>query len=272
MQHLTVNDHAMPYIDLGHGEPLVCIHGSLGDFRSWNPVLGPLSQRYRLIVPSLRHFFPAHWDGKGPGFTIPQHTADAIAFIEGLKLGSVHLMGHSRGGHIAFRIAQQRPDLLRTAILAEPGGELDATLMPAGQAPSAARAQSIVEAAEKIAAGDVEGGLRLFVDRIDGPGTWDKRPAAAKQLRRDNAHTLIGQVNEQRKPFTRAEAAAIRTPTLFIGGAKTPGMLPVVLRALAATVPGAEMKLIPETTHVMFDQAPVAYTEIVLDFLARHRG
>ncbi len=272
MQHLTVNNHDMPYIVLGTGEPLVCIHGSLGDFRSWNPVLGPLSKRYRLIVPSLRHFFPAQWDGKGPGFTILQHVSDVIAFIEGLKLGRVHLMGHSRGGHIAFRVAQQRSDLLRTAILAEPGGELDTSLMPPGQAPSAARAQSIVQAAEKIAAGDVEGGLRAFVDRIDGPGTWDKRPAAAKQLRRDNAHTLIGQINEQRQPFTRAEAEAIRTPSLFIGGAKTPGMLPVVLRALAGAVPNAEMKLIPETTHVMFDQAPVGYSEIVLDFLGRHPG
>ena len=43
----------------------------------------------------------------------------------------VDLMGHSRGGHISFRVAQRRPDLLRKLILAEPGGELDATLDPA---------------------------------------------------------------------------------------------------------------------------------------------
>ncbi len=267
MLYQRVNDHDMPYIAVGQGAPLVCIHGSLGDFRSWNPVLGPLSKRYRLIVPSLRHFFPEAWDGKGGRFTIPQHVADVIAFIDGLKLGPVHLMGHSRGGHIAFRVAEQRPDLLRKLILAEPGGELDASLMPPGQAPSAARTASIVEAAELIKSGDVEGGLTVFVDRIDGPGTWAKRPAAAKQLRRDNAHTLIGQVNEQRRPFTRASAASIKTPTLLIGGAKTPGMLPVVLKALAGAIPGARSELIPETTHVMFDQAPVRYSEIVVAFL-----
>ena len=267
MKTLTVNDHDMPYIDLGSGPPLVCIHGSLGDYRSWTPVMGPLSKSHRLIVPSLRHFFPADWDGKGGRFTIPQHTADVIAFIEGLKLGPVDLMGHSRGGHIAFRVASERPELLKKLVLAEPGGELDATLLPPGQAASTARASSIIEAAEKIAAGDVEGGLRAFVDRIDGPGTWDKRPAAAKQLRRDNARTLIGQVNEQRRPFTHAEAAAIKVPTLLIGGARTPGMLPVVLKALADAIPGAKSEIIPETTHVMFDQAPVRYSEIVLAFL-----
>ena len=49
-------------------------------------------------------------------------------------------MGHSRGGHIAFRVAQQRPDLLRKLVLAEPGGDLDASLDPpvAPAAPSAA--------------------------------------------------------------------------------------------------------------------------------------
>lgn len=144
---------------------------------------------------------------------------------------------------------------------------MDASLLPVGEKPSLARAQSIINAAEKIAVGDIEGGLTLFVDRIDGPGTWAKRPAAAKQQRRDNAHTLIGQISERRQPFTRAGAEAIRTPTLLIGGAKTPGMLPVVLRALAGAIPGAKSVLIPDATHVMFEQAPVRYSEIVVEFL-----
>lgn len=268
MKTLRVNNYDMAYIELGQGSPLVCIHGSLGDFRSWNPVLGPLSRRHRLFVPSLRRFFPEAWDGTGGGFTMPQHVADVIGFIEQLQVGPVHLMGHSRGGHIAFRVAERRPDLVRNLILAEPGGELDATLLPAGTAPSKDRLQSIVEAAEKIRAGDVEGGLQLFVDRIDGPGTWARRPAAAKQMRMDNAYTLIGQINEEREPFSLASARAIKAPTLLIGGAKTPGMLPVVLKALAAAIPGAKSALIPETTHVMFDQAPQAYSKLVLEFLA----
>lgn len=268
MLSLRVNDHDMAYIALGSGSPLVAIHGSLGDFRSWSPVMGPLSRRHRLIVPSLRHFFPEIWDGKDGRFTIPQHTADVIAFIESLKLGPVHLMGHSRGGHIAFRVAHARPDLVRKLILAEPGGELDASLLPPGQQASPARVASIVEAARLIAAGDIDGGLEHFVDRIDGSGTWAKRPAATKQQRRDNAGTLVGQVNEQRRPFTRVEAEAIRNPTLLIGGGSTQGFLPAVLKALAGAIPGAGSVLIPETTHVMFDQAPVAYSDIVTRFLA----
>ena len=270
MLRLRVDDHDMPYIDIGRGRPLLCIHGSLCDFREWSPVLGPLSRCHRVIVPSLRHYFPDHWDGRGGTFKMARHVADAIGFIEQLGLGPVHLLGHSRGGHIAFRVAEQRPDLLRRLILAEPGGELDASLMPPGMpaATGSGPAASLAEVVRMIESGDIDGGLQIFIDRIDGPGTWARRSAAVKQVRRDNARTLIGQIDEQRRPLTRAAAEAIRTPTLLIGGARTTGMLPVVLKALAGAIPGARSIMIPDTTHAMFEQAPVAFSRIVEEFLA----
>src|SRR5215468_4908845 len=134
MKHLQVNGYDMAYIEVGRGPPLVCVHGTLCDFRIWSPVLGLLSRRHRVMAPSLRRFFPEHWDGVGEGFTVAQHVADTIAFVEALGAGAVHLLGHSRGGYIAFRVAQQRPDLLRKLILAEPGGTLDGSLAAADTA------------------------------------------------------------------------------------------------------------------------------------------
>jgi pimeloyl-ACP methyl ester carboxylesterase len=268
MQTLPVNGADMAYLEVGNGPPLVCVHGSLCDFRSWSCVLGPLSQRHRVIALSLRHFFPEHWDGVGDTYSIAQHTVDVIGFIEKLDTGPVDLMGHSRGGHVSFRVAQRRPDLLRRLILAEPGGELDATLDPAatpGPSPLAAR---VAVAAEKIAAGDVEGGLTFFFDAIEGPGAWTRLPAAPKQQLRDNATTLIGQAQDKRPPFSKSDAEAIRTPTLFIGGARTKGALPHVLHTLAAHVANSRTVMIANTTHPMFEQAPQRFCEIVLEFLA----
>ena len=268
MQTLHVNGTDMAYLDVGAGPPLVCVHGSLCDFRVWSAVLGPLTQKHRVIAVSLRHFFPARWDGVGDTYSIAQHVADMIGFIEQLKAGPVDLMGHSRGGHVSFRVAQRRPDLLRRLILAEPGGELDATLDPAaspGPSPLAAR---IAASAEIIASGDIDAGLMLFMDALEGPGAWARMPAAPKQLLRDNAMTLIGQVRDKRPPFSRADAEAIRTPTLFIGGANTRGALPQVLHTLAAHVANAKTAMIPNTTHPMFEQAPQKFCQIVLEFLA----
>jgi len=268
MKHRQVDGHDMAYLELGDGPLLLLVHGSLDDFRIWSPVLGPLAQRHRVIAPSLRHFFPARWDGSGEGFTIGRHVADVIGFIEAEGGGPIDLLGHSRGGHIAFRVAQQRPELLRRLVLAEPGGDLDATLAEPGTQPPTSLATHFAAAAQKIAAGDIEGGMTVFFDGIEGPGAWARHPEAKRQPLRDNARTLLGQVNENRRPYSLADAQAIRTPTLFIGGELSVGNLPVVLKALAAHVEGARVAAIPGATHPMFVQNPVAFAEAVLDFLA----
>jgi esterase len=178
-------------------------------------------------------------------------------------------MGHSRGGHISFRVAEQRPELLRKLILAEPGGELDRSLDPTADPGPSPRASRIAVSAAKVRNGDIDGALMPFVDMIDGEGAWARLPAAPRQQLRDNAYTLIGQVGENRQPYTRAEAESIKTPTLFVGGADTSGALPAVLHALSAHLPGARTAMMPGARHWMFEQAPQEFCRIVLEFLAR---
>jgi esterase len=268
MQTLQVNGYDMAYLELGQGRPLVCVHGTLGDFRTFSAVIGPLSRAHRVIAVSLRHFFPEHWDGVGDDYKMAQHVADMIAFIEQLGAGPVDLMGHSRGGHIAFRVAQVRPELLRRLVLAEPGGSLDASLREPGAAEPASQAARFLQCAEHIRSGDLDGALKTFYEGIEGDGTWARLPAVAQQQLRDNVFTLLGQTNEDRKPFTRSDAQSIKTPALFIGGTETKGSLPLVLRALAAEVPGARLAMIEGAGHWMFEQAPQRYSEIVMDYLA----
>jgi len=267
MKRLRVNDYDMAYVEVGQGRPLVCVHGSLGDFRTWSSMLGPLSARCRVIALSLRHFFPERWDGVGGRYTIAQHVSDLIAFLGAMGAGPVDLMGHSRGAHLAFRVAQQRPELLRKLILAEPGGELDTSLAPRGpNEDGSARSRRVAIAAEKIAAGKIDEALREFIDSLDGEGSWAASPF--KQHYRDNAQTLLGQINEQRGPFTRDDARSISVPTLLIGGEHTSGAFPVVLRALASNIPGCKTAIIAGATHHMIKQQPERSCDAVLDFLA----
>src|ERR1700687_4762942 len=130
MQTLHVNGYDMSFLEGGQAPPMVCIHGSLCDFRIWSSVLGPLTRNHRVIAPSLRHFFPDRWDGGGDTYSMWQHFDGVIRFIEQIEPKPVDLMGHSRGGHIAFRVAQARPDLLRKLVLAGPGGDIDTRLDP----------------------------------------------------------------------------------------------------------------------------------------------
>ena len=156
-------------------------------------MLGPLSRRHRVIALSLRHFFPEQWDGRGGKFTIAQHVADVVGFIERLQAVPVNLIGHSRGGHIAFRVAQQRPELLQKLILAEPGGELDASFGEGANEDTSSARQRTLVAAEKIEAGDIEGGLKTFFEGIYGEGTWVQAPETVKlPMPADAMLTLCG--------------------------------------------------------------------------------
>ena len=88
MQTVNANGYDMAYLELGRGPPLVLVHGTLGDFRTWNSVMAPLSKKHRLISVSLRRFFPEHWDGVGNDYLMSQHVSDVIAFIEQIEPGS----------------------------------------------------------------------------------------------------------------------------------------------------------------------------------------
>src|SRR5437868_5442512 len=82
----------------------------------------------------------------------------------------------------------------------------------------------------RITAGDIDGGMEFFFDTIEGDGAWSRLPEAPRQQLRDNAFTLVGQIRDQRPPYSRRDAESIKMPTLFIGGADTKGLLPQVLQ------------------------------------------
>ena len=266
IHHLHVNGYDMAYTEHGSGEPVVLVHGSLGDSRYWMPQMDALGRFYRVIAVSLRHYWPERWDGKGGRFTIRQHVEDVVAFVSALDAGQVRLIGHSRGAHVAFRVAEAHGGLLRAVVLAEPGGELDESL--GGQPSTGAPSPALARAAQLVRDGEVEDALRGFAANTGGPGAWERRPEPRRQIARHNARTLLGQINEQRAPFSLAAAQAIRTPTLLVGGAETQPQFVAIMNALEFAIPGAKRVTIPGAKHQMSFDNPAAFNAAVLEFLA----
>jgi pimeloyl-ACP methyl ester carboxylesterase len=263
----------MAYAEHGGGTPLLLIHGSLCGLRYWAPQMEPLGQSRRTIAPSLRHYWPDRWNGVGDDFTMHQHVEDVAALISALGAGPVDSLGHSRGGHVAFRVAQHHPERVRTVILVEPGGALDETLQPPQAATiPAPQGMSVAEAsakgAERIRQGEIEDGVEAFVDAINGPGAWAAMVEPLRGMHLDNAHTLLGQINERRPSFSLADMEAIRAPTLLIG---SEGCSPASARTLDAMqrwIGDVTRVTIPGTTHMMSQQDPAAFDRAVLGFLA----
>lgn len=265
MPSLEIDGFPIAYAEAGQGVPLLLVHGTLGDQRSFARQMEPLGAAFHVMSLSMRHCWPGTWS-EGGDFTIDRHVADVAGFIAALGQGPVHLLGHSRGGHIAFRVAERHPELVRALVLAEPGGELDESL---GGAPaSGAQGASFAAGAALIAQGDIEGGLRLIAEYTGGPGAWEKRPEHRKLLSRDNARTLIGQANEQRKPYSRAAAEKIAAPTLLLGGDQSQPMFGKIIAAMMGAIPDVRGAVIPRATHSLNEDNAADFNAAVLGFLA----
>jgi esterase len=269
MPTLRVNGYDMAFVERGAGAPLVLVHGTLCDYRHWSGQMAPFGAHYQTIALSLRHCWPEKWDGEGDDFTVQQHTADVASFIAALGAGPVHLLGHSRGGHIAFRVAQNFPDSIRALILVEPGGslapDLETTLPPG--APLIAIGPLYAEATERIQRGEIDEGLKPAIDVIAGPGAWDRTPEPQKQMLRDNARTLLGQIKEQRAPFARADAEAIRAPTLLMAGDHSPASFHRILDGLETAIRDVKRAVVPKASHSSNIDNPGAFARTVLTFL-----
>ncbi|NMJ40069.1 alpha/beta hydrolase [Roseomonas sp. JC162] len=267
MPTLTVDGYPIAYAEAGSGKPVVMIHGTLGDQRSWTAQMAPFGERFHAMAVSLRHCWPGQWEDGGD-FTIARHTADIAGFIKGLGAGKVRLVGHSRGGHIAFRVAQHHPELLSALVLVEPGGELDESL--GGAPPAGKQGAAFAKAAALIGEGKIEEGLTVVAEHTGGPGAWEKRSEARKAVNRANARTLLGQINEQRKPYARAEAQGIATPTLLIGGAQSQPQFGRILDALEPVMPNATRVTIARAAHSVQADNPADFNAAVLAFLEKH--
>ena len=57
-RRILVNDTELTYVEQGRGDPILVVHGTLGDFRSWSGKLMPLAEHYRVITYSRRGHYP----------------------------------------------------------------------------------------------------------------------------------------------------------------------------------------------------------------------
>ena len=266
-----INGYDLSVLEAGEASaiPLLLVHGSLCDQRIWTAQMAAFAGHYRVLALSLRHCWPEEWDGRGDGYDIRQHAEDIAALIAHLDVGPVHLLGHSRGGHVCFRVAQHHPDLLRTLILAEPGGQLDPVLADHGApVPGADLGQMFEDSANLIASGETDAGLELFVTAVGGPKAWKYASEGFKAMARDNAATIIGQAREARLTFLKAEIEQIDMPVLLIGGALTRGHLPKVMDAMQRLIPDAQRVTVEGAGHPMYEQRPAPFNDAVLGFLA----
>jgi pimeloyl-ACP methyl ester carboxylesterase len=124
------------YYEMGQGEPMVMIHGgsmagscTANVFSRNIPGLGKRFHVFALDRPASG-MTGNPLDDKD--YNYASETEFIYEFIETLKLGPVHLVGHSASGAIAFFLAIEHPEAVKTLVIIAAGPEdPDAIIGPA---------------------------------------------------------------------------------------------------------------------------------------------
>lgn len=101
------------------GVPVVCLHGVTASTHEFGWLVPRLVEAGHRVV---RVDFRGHGDSdraEGP-YGGPGYVTDALAVLEWLDQPAL-LLGHSLGGVVALAVAQHRPELVRAALVIDPG-------------------------------------------------------------------------------------------------------------------------------------------------------
>lgn len=270
LKQVKLNDAVFNYTDKGTGDPVVFIHGGLEDYRTWDAQIDTFSRNHRIITYSRRFNFPNTNTKKLKGFSAKTEAEDLAAFITQLKLGPVHLVGHSYGGLIALFLTRQHPELVRTLTLSEPaliswlpglaGGKVlhdnfyTQLWKPVKQA---------FETDDTLAA------LKHTFIYFAGEDIFDKLPPEVQTQ-------FIVNIQEWRSiafspdafpDFRREYLEGIKVPVLLLSGGQTLPMLQLTNKELKRVLPAAQQYHLAEATHDYWLTHPQQMGNALLNFL-----
>ena len=121
LKTVLINGDSINYMDIGKGEPVVFVHGTVGDYRVWGEQMDPFAKNHRVIAYSRRFAYPNNQAiNDSTDYSGTAHSKDLTQFIKTLDIGPVHLVGHSFGAFTSLLTALEHPELLRSLTLGEP--------------------------------------------------------------------------------------------------------------------------------------------------------
>ncbi len=248
-------------LHLGHGGdpdgvPVVLVHGAM--------------DRGAAFLRATRLLSDLDWwvyDRRGYGRSrteqpveLEGHVADLLEVV-GLVVARrgrpVVVVGHSLGGTIALAAAQRRPDEVASVAAYESPLTWEPWWPRHGPGGGGA-----LEDDEPEVAAD------RFMRRVAGEQVWESLPEATRNRRLEEGATLVAELSSARRaaPY---DPAAITVPCVIARGAGTDEHRTRAAAELAATVPGAELVVVPDAGHGVHTGDPQAFADLVRRAVAR---
>ena len=269
---IEVNGIPVSYVDDGSGEPVVFVHGAVGDLRVWEPIRVSVATQHRFVAPTLRYFGTGEWPDKGGRFSVATHADDIVAFIETMDLGPVHLVGWSYGANVVTAVALKHPDVVRSLILFEPAISSMVKDGEAGDAAREAQGKMFGPVTAAVEEGDAEKATLLLIEGVFQlpPGGFSGQPPEIQAIQLDNARTMPLLWSTDLGGVTCDMLGALDRPTLIICGAESNAYWPHIAETMEECLPEAEVTAQPGVNHDGPVRDPAGLAAIIEDFVAKH--
>jgi len=240
--------------------PLLLVHGTSGDHRTWR-VAGPmLARRRRLAAIDRRGRGDS---GDAPEWAIEHEVEDVAAVAEALAAETgepVDVLGHSLGGRLALAAALATPSIRRVVAY------------EAMASTSAAERGLATALRARLDAGDLDGLLATFMTEAVGMPAdelaafranriWPLRAAAGPTIVRE----LEAALGEQ--AIGLDALAGIRIPVLQLVGSDSPPWFADGARALDARLADGRLESIEGARHGAHHSHATEFTALVEAFL-----
>jgi pimeloyl-ACP methyl ester carboxylesterase len=238
------------------GLPLLLLQHFRGHMDDWDPALTDALAAQREVI--IVDYPGVSSSGGHPGRSIGEMAKQMLAFVDGLELEQLDLLGFSIGGFVAQEIALIRPALIRRLVLAGTG--------PKGAPTMHGWRKDIEENARAPKSGNAEHLYIFFAHSDNG------RALGSESLGRQQART---EGREERSSLAARDAqydsivkwgipdhsalqrlTGIKSPTLIIQG-DNDLMIPTPnSHLMAGLIPDAKIKIYPDAAHASLFQYP----------------
>lgn len=248
--YANVNDIKQYYQVTGSGTPVVLLHGGYDDADMWNIHTWLLAFHYKVIVLDSRGHGRSE-RGNLP-LTYEQMANDTLTLLDQLNIPNAHFVGWSDGAVIASQIAAQHPERVNKLMLFG----------------AAYQADSYVDAFALLLSTP-----ELFLPFIDSLYkkrylTLNPHPELWSQFQADLYSLWLSPCYFADQPYSTClnGLQSINAPTMVVAGD-----LEIIKRAhtqaIAASIPQAQLKIVPLASHYLPKLRPFLTTDIIAKFL-----
>jgi len=258
MPSATINDFRIHYERGGQGPLLVLLHGISSSARVWQHQLQALASDYDVVA----------WDMRGYGsssdplqeYTIEDLCSDLAGMLDHVGFEKAHLGGISMGGLLALDFYRRHPQRVHSLILADTN---------AGQA-TVEESERQRRQEQRLAVASEPGGFaRQRTPSMLSPEPSEEVLAEAEAIMAEihpDGYRLAAKALADADE--RDVLPSVSVPTLVVWGEFDAVISREEVDELAASIPGAQLEIIPGAGHLSNLENPEAFNAALRRFLS----